>query len=158
MSWLYKGELFDQPQPEHYGFVYTITNKTTNKTYIGKKLFWFKKTKQVKGKKKRYLAESDWKEYYGSSPSLHKDIEQYGAESFTREIIHLCRNKGECSYMEALEQFQRQVLFFPELYYNDWIIVRVHRKHVLNENATRNPLSETNKQARPKSKEGQHTD
>ena len=113
MTWLYKGEIFNQPQPEHYGFVYVITNTTTNKSYIGKKLFWFKKTKQVKGKKKRYLAESDWKEYYGSSPALHKDIEQYGIQVFTREILHLCQSKGECSYIEAMEQFQRRVLFYP---------------------------------------------
>ena len=146
-NWTFNNTTFEVPSPQHYGFVYIITNTTTNKKYIGKKLFWFKKTKQVKGKKKRYLAESDWRTYCGSSPSLTKDIELYGSNSFKREILHLCVNKGQCSYYEALEQFQRQVLFFPEQYYNDWIIVRVHRKHIINESTSRSSIQTANEQA-----------
>lgn len=130
MTWFYKGEPFEQPAEQHYGFVYIITNLTTERRYIGKKLFWFKKTKTVKGKKKRYLAPSDWKTYYGSSPALAKDIAELGVDFFKREIIILCRNKGECSYYEAKAQFDRDVLLNPSMYYNDWIICRVHRKHV----------------------------
>lgn len=130
MSWLYNDKVFEAPAPEHYGFVYIITNTMTDKQYIGKKLFWFKKTRQVKGKKKRYLAESDWKTYYGSSKLLQADVELHGADKFTREILYLCKNKGECSYYEAKEQFDRAVLFNPDLYYNDWIICRISRKHV----------------------------
>jgi hypothetical protein len=129
--WFHKEVLFEEPQPEHYGFVYVITNLTNNKKYIGKKLFWFKKTKQVKGKRKRYLAPSDWKLYYGSSKSLLEDVTTLGEQNFKREILHLCKNKGECSYMEAKEQFDQAVLHNPDLFYNDWIIVRVHRKHIL---------------------------
>lgn len=132
MTWLYNNKLFDAPSEEHYGFVYKITNLSNNKVYIGKKLFWFKKTRIVKGKKKRYLAPSDWKEYYGSSVTLKKDIEQLGVDNFQREIIKLCKNKGECSYFEAKTQFDQSVLLQPEQYYNDWIICRVHRKHILN--------------------------
>jgi Putative endonuclease segE, GIY-YIG domain len=128
--WLYKGSPFEEPEEQHYGFVYKITNLTNQKTYIGKKLFWFKKTRMAKGKKKRYLAPSDWKDYYGSSIALQKDIQQIGVDNFKREIIILCKNKGECSYYEAKAQFDHGVLFNPELYYNDWIICRVHRKHV----------------------------
>lgn len=145
-NWTFNNTAFEGPSPQHYGFVYVITNTNTNKKYIGKKLFWFKKTKQVKGKKKRYLAESDWRTYYGSSPTLAKDIELYGSTLFKREILHLCANKGECSYYEALEQFQQQVLFFPEQYYNEWIIARIHRKHIINESRTRTPIQTTNKQ------------
>lgn len=128
--WSYQGVPFEEPSSDHYGFVYLITNLTNNKQYIGKKLFWFKKTRQVKGKKKRYLAPSDWKSYYGSSKALSQDVETSGEDSFKREILHLCKSKGECSYLEAKEQFDRAVLYNPDLYYNDWIIVRVHRKHV----------------------------
>lgn len=131
MTWLYDGQVFEEPEEQHYGFVYRITNKVTGKHYIGKKLFWFKKTKVLKGKKKRYLALSDWKTYYGSSPALHKDIELHGVESFERTILKLCKNKGECSYYEAKFQFDHDVLLNPETYYNDWIICRVHRKHIL---------------------------
>lgn len=129
--WLYDGVPFEEPSSDHYGFVYLITNTTTNKQYIGKKLFWFKKIKTLKGKRKRYLAPSDWKTYYGSSKALQADVELLGEQSFKREIIHLCKSKGECSYLEAKEQFDRSVLHKPDLYYNDWIIVRVHRKHIL---------------------------
>jgi len=131
MVWFYNGEVFDQPSDEHYGFVYKITNLQNNKSYIGKKLFWFKKTKILKGKKKRYLAPSDWKDYYGSSVALNKDIELIGADQFKREIIMMCKNKGECSYYESKAQFDCAVLLNPEMYYNDWIICRVHRKHIL---------------------------
>lgn len=154
MSWLYNGEVFDQPQPEHYGFVYIIRNTQTGRCYVGKKLFWHKKTKVLKGKRKRYLAESDWKKYYGSSVEVQRDIKEQGEEQFVREILHLCKSKGECSYYEGLEQFQRGVLFHPDLYYNDWIIVRVHRKHILNESRTRPSPSQTNKRSRSTSSEG----
>lgn len=131
MEWLYNEEVFNEPSDEHYGFVYKITNLSTGKIYIGKKLFWFKKTKMLKGKKKRYLAPSDWKTYYGSSIALKADVESLGVDLFKREIVKLCRNKGECSYYEAKAQFDNSVLLNPELYYNDWIICRVHRKHIL---------------------------
>lgn len=129
--WLYNNEEFISPEPHHYGFVYIITNLATNKQYIGKKLFWHKKTKVLKGKRKRYLAESDWKDYFGSSPALKEDVKLLTPTMFRREILHLCGSKGECSYYEAKEQFDRSVLLHPEMYYNDWIIVRVHRKHIL---------------------------
>lgn len=128
--WLLNNEQFESPNEEHYGFVYLITNTVTGKQYIGKKLFWHKKIRYAKGKRKRYLAESDWKNYFGSSKLLQEDINQQGEHTFKREIIHLCKNKGECSYYEAKEQFDRDVLFHPDLYYNDWIICRVSRKHV----------------------------
>lgn len=131
MMWFHKGAPFDEPSDEHYGFVYIITNTLNEKAYIGKKLFWFKKTKTLKGKKKRYLAPSDWKTYYGSSIALKKDVEEFGVENFRREIVHLCKNKGECSYYEAKTQFDLSVLMQPKRYYNDWIICRVHRKHIL---------------------------
>lgn len=129
--WLYNNEEFTAPEPHQYGFVYIITNLTNNKQYIGKKLFWHKKTKILKGKRKRYLAESDWKTYFGSSPALKEDVKNLTPTAFKREILHLCSSKGECSYYEAKEQFDRSVLLNPEMYYNDWIIVRVHRKHIL---------------------------
>lgn len=130
MSWLYNGEVFEKPSDDDYGFVYQITNLTNNKVYIGKKLFWFKKTKILKGKKKRYLAESDWKVYYGSSLTLSEEVKIYGHDLFKREILKLCKSKGECSYYEAKFQFEKNVLLKPDLYYNEWIICRVHRKHL----------------------------
>lgn len=137
-SWIYKGEDFISPSEEHYGFVYVITNLTNQRQYIGKKLFWHKKTKTLKGKKKRYLAESDWKDYFGSSKELLNEVSLLGEQNFKREILNLCANKSECSYYEAREQFLRDVLLNPNLYYNDWISVKVTRKHL--ETRPRTPL------------------
>lgn len=131
MTWLLNGAVFEEPSENDYGFVYKITNNIDSKVYIGKKLFWFKKTKTLKGKKKRYLAPSDWKTYFGSSKAVQEDVKRLGEDMFTREIIRLCKNKGECSYYEAKFQFEHNVLYEPERYYNDWIICRVHRKHIL---------------------------
>ena len=130
MSWLFEGVPFTEPLPQHYGFVYEIVNIATQKAYIGKKLFWFKKTKIIKGKKKRYLSPSDWQTYYGSSLSLQKDILETGVDNFRRTIIMMCHNKGECSYYEAKAQFEHNVLLEPDRYYNEWINCKIHRKHL----------------------------
>jgi hypothetical protein len=114
---------------DNYGFVYIITNLTTSKKYIGKKFFYSLKTKIIKGKKKRYKTSSDWQTYYGSNTELQNDVKLHGVEHFKREIIHLCKSKGECGYLEAKEQFDRSVLESND-YYNTWIMVRVRKSHI----------------------------
>ena len=93
------------------------------------KFFYSTKTKQVKGKKKRYKSFSDWQTYYGSSDTLKQDVLQLGREQFDREILHLCRSKGECGYLEAKEQFLNNVLESDE-YYNTWIMCRIRKSHI----------------------------
>ena len=51
--WIYKNKIFEEVPANAYGYVYLITNNLTGRKYIGKKLFWFRKTKVVKGKKKK---------------------------------------------------------------------------------------------------------
>lgn len=130
ITWLYNGiEFTDDQIGDAYGFVYCITNLTNQKKYIGKKFFYSIKSKQVKGKRKRFKVPSDWQTYYGSNTELQNDVKLLGEDNFKREILYLCRTKGECSYREAKEQFSRQVLE-NEDYYNTWIMVRVHKKHM----------------------------
>lgn len=138
MTWLFNNEPVDTLPDDCIGFVYLITNTATGKKYIGKKLAKFSKTtyKVVKlkngtkkKKKIRSKIDSDWRTYYGSSIELSKDIEQLGAENFTREILYLCKSKAECSYIEAREQFSRKVLESNE-WYNGHIQVRVHKNHI----------------------------
>lgn len=131
LEWQYNKETFTEEMiGDNYGFIYIITNLSTNKQYIGKKFFYSTKTKQVKGKKKKEKVQSDWKSYYGSNDILKNDVKELGKENFHREIIHLCLSKGECNYMEAYEQFTKDVLRKPNEYYNHWIMVRVHRNHL----------------------------
>ena len=130
LEWTYNDKIFTENDIDNnYGFVYIIENLLTGKKYIGKKLFWSARTKQVNKKKKKYKVISDWQEYYGSNEKLKTDIETNGKENFTRTIIHLCKSKGECSYLEAKEQFNRNVIESDE-YYNTWIMVRVRDSHI----------------------------
>lgn len=128
MSWKYKGEIVED-FGSYIGFVYMITNLRTNQRYIGKKNFYFSKTKQVKGKKKRYKVESDWKDYFGSNEELNHHVNIFGADQFQREILRFCESKGEMSYFEAKYQFQYEVLESKD-WYNSWVQCKVHKKHL----------------------------
>ena len=138
MAWTYQNITIEALPEDCIGFVYIITNTLSGRRYIGKKLAKFSKTtyKTVKlkngtkkKKKIRSKIDSDWREYYGSSPELSKDIAALGAENFTREILFYCKSKAECSYIEAREQFSRRVLESND-YYNGHIQVRVHGSHI----------------------------
>ena len=65
---------------DYYGFVYIVTNITTNRKYIGKKFFWFSGKKQIRNKTKagthtvKTLTESDWKTYTTSSKVINAEI------------------------------------------------------------------------------------
>ena len=128
--WLYMNREVNESDIEgQYGFVYIIENLLTQKKYIGKKLLLNKKTKVLKGKKKRYLVESDWKEYWGSNKVLQEDIKTHGEDNFKRTILKFCESRGECNYWEAKYQFDNNCLDGEE-WYNEWIMVRVHRSHL----------------------------
>lgn len=128
-EWTYQGSPFTEVG-SNYGYVYIITNLIDNRQYIGKKFFWSTKRKQVNKKRKSYKVESDWKEYWSSSEELKNDVLTLGNENFSREIIHLCPNKGTANYLEAKEQFTRSVLENKSLWYNSWISVKVMRSHL----------------------------
>ena len=140
MTWIYNNQPVEILPEDCIGFVYLITNNLSGRKYIGKKLAKFSKTtykivKQKNGTKKRKKIrskiDSDWREYYGSSPELTADVNTLGTENFTREILYYCRSKAECSYIEAREQFTRKVLESTD-YYNGHIQIRVHGSHILN--------------------------
>jgi len=135
MTWYLNAKKYepdDEELNEHMGFVYVITDLSNNKKYVGKKLFWSKKTlPPLKGKtrKRRKIVESDWKTYYGSSDLVKELLKEHGEKNFYREILHLCKSKGEMGYIEAKEQFDRNVLLDDD-YYNGIINCRIHRSHV----------------------------
>ena len=131
--WTYNGEEFTSEMIGDYiGFVYIITIKHTGKKYLGKKLFTStRRLAPLKGKtrKRKVTKESDWMSYYGSSEEVKMIVEEMGASNFDREIIHLCDKKGEMSYLEAKEQFDRGVLLSDE-WYNGIVNCKIHKSHV----------------------------
>jgi hypothetical protein len=130
--WLYEGNEFTSDMiGDHVGFVYRITNKSNGMKYIGKKIFISTtKLQPLKGKTRKRIVkkESDWKSYFGSSEEVKKLVEDLGEDNFLREILHLCKTKGEMSYIEAKLQFQYDVLLRDD-YYNGIIQCKIHRTH-----------------------------
>ena len=137
-GWSYEGKSFDPTYEALQGwqcFVYIITDPD-GKSYVGVKQFHKKVTRPpLKGRKnkRRSIAESDWKSYVGSSTSLQKIVEDRGTGALQRrEILHLCRTRGDGSYLEAKEQFDRGVLFRDD-FHNAIINLRTHEKHLSEE-------------------------
>lgn len=130
MSWLFEGKEFNAPT-EWYGFVYLIENLENDKKYIGRKYLTKAGYKQVKGKRKKIRKESDWQEYYGSSPSLQEDIQKYGKDKFKRTILRLCKTRGECNYFETKYIFDYDALLKEE-YYNSWVSCKIQSSHIKN--------------------------
>lgn len=129
--WLYNDQEFTENHiGSYFGFVYTITNLTNNRKYIGKKYFSKSGRKQIKGKIKKIRKPSDWSNYYGSNDELKNDVRILGTENFKREIIYLCESRSECSYLETYEIFINDALL-REDYYNSWVTCKIHKSHVL---------------------------
>ena len=132
--WLYQGKELTQDdfgavQSEcpHYGFVYVITNIINGRKYVGKKVLWSKRTlPPLKGKtrKRIVIKPSDWLKYWGSSKVVQADIDKYGIENFTREIIGLYPDKRETNFAELRYQIMHNVLDAKDkngdrIYYNE---------------------------------------
>ena len=114
----------------YFGFVYLITHHQTGRKYIGKKFFTKAGTRQIKGKKKKIRKTSDWESYWGSNKELQAEVKQNGEDEYTREILHLCKSRSECSYWETFEIFSRQALL-SDSYYNAWVTCKIHKSHVI---------------------------
>lgn len=130
--WVYNDKEFNETPDEFQGFVYMVTEKDTGKKYIGKKFFWKPKILPITKTRKRRVrtrAESNWREYYGSNKEVQSLVESKGKDNYKREILRLCKTKGECSYYEAKLQFQYDVLLSDE-FYNEFIGCKIHAKHI----------------------------
>ena len=131
--WTYNGVPFESEDiNEYYGFIYRITNTVNGFDYVGRKYFkTIKKRPPLKGKKnkRRETVETDWKDYWGSSARLVEDMAKLGKDKFTREIIHLCKSRGETNYMEAYYQFKEGVLL-NENNYNGIIQIKLGKGSV----------------------------
>ena len=130
--WLYNGEECTEAYTDFAGFVYGITDLSNGRKYIGKKRFHRSKIlpkNSKRARRSRQTVDSDWRTYCGSNKQVQELVEEHGLDRFKREIIRLCKTKGEMSYYEAKEQFDREVLFSDE-YYNEFIGCKIHSKHL----------------------------
>ena len=130
--WLYENREYDETPEEYQGFVYEIEELSTGKKYIGKKNFWRPKILPKNSKRTRRVrtrVESDWKKYFGSNKEVQALVESNGIENYKREILRLCKTKGEMSYYEAKLQFENDVLLSDD-YYNEFIGCKIHSRHL----------------------------
>jgi hypothetical protein len=149
MYWIYNNENINNISqfPENtYGFVYRITHKPTNKSYIGKKVLYYERNKKLGKKeleilkeerkgvpgrlptKKKVITESNWKVYWGSNKELIELSKNEPYENFEREIIQMCNSKKLLTYYETKYLFMLQVLEFPDNYFNDNILGKFYTK------------------------------
>lgn len=112
-------------------FVYEITNTSTGRKYIGKKLLKFTKRKRVKRSLRRKVTktDSDWKTYYGSNRELLEDRDKIGSEYFKRKILRFCFSKGEASYYEVKYILETDAILKEE-FYNSWFSAKVSGSHL----------------------------
>jgi hypothetical protein len=128
--WYYKNEEFTEELiDDNYGFIYLITNTVDKKYYIGRKFFTKSKRYQVKNKKKTKRVSSDWRDYFGSNKTLLEDVERLGKDVFRREILHLCKKRGQCNYLEAKEILVRDAIIRDD-FYNSWLSIKIQRSHL----------------------------
>lgn len=102
----------------------------TGKKYIGKKLLVNKKKrKPLKGRvnSRRYLVESDWQSYTGSSPILNGDIEKYGKENYDFQILSFQPSKLLLAYHETKTIINTNAIFSND-YYNEVLNCRMRNQ------------------------------
>lgn len=114
------------------GFIYLIRNNhpdSKKKYYIGKKqLLKRVKRKPLKGKTRNRISfvDNDVEKYWGSSKELLADIEKYGIEHFSREVIEICYSKFHMTYSELDWQMKCNALM-DERFYNGILNVRISK-------------------------------
>lgn len=133
MSWLYKGkEIEDSDIPtKAQGFIYLITYLPTNQKYIGRKLLTKAHRRQKNKKVIRTRVESDWREYWSSSPEVKQLVEEKGTDNFVREILVFADTKGQLNYLE--EKFLYCVgALESEVWLNSNIRSKMYKRNILN--------------------------
>ena len=114
--WIYKQEPCDRwwfPPEGAYGFTYEIVCKPNKRRYIGKKSF---KRKRKDKNNKIFLAESNWRNYFGSSNHVDNDVSLYGYRAFDREMLKICYSSLELSYQETKLLFVHETIETDEFY------------------------------------------
>jgi hypothetical protein len=139
MSWLYKGEIFnDSKIPEGaVGFIYEMEAIIDGKAvrYIGKKNFYSTVKKKLgkkaiaamtdkRASKYTFVSKTNYQNYYSSNAVL-QDAHKAGIP-IKRFMVRICFSKTELTYHETKFQFVREVLEKEE-YLNANILGRFYK-------------------------------
>lgn len=134
MTWYYQGSEIqdDQIPAKAAGFIYVITYKPTGQQYIGRKLLTKAHRRQKNKKIIRSRVESDWREYWSSSPEINRMIEEEsGTDNFVREILMFADTKGQLNYLE--EKFLYCVSAMESDHWlNSNIRSKMYKRNILN--------------------------
>lgn len=133
MTWLYNGSpLDDEDIPvKSQGFVYMLTYLPTGQRYIGRKLLTKSHRRQKNKKIIRSRVESDWRDYWSSSPDIKILIESGGPENFVREILMFADTKGQLNYLEERLLYSVGALE-SEFWLNGNIRAKMFKRNILN--------------------------
>lgn len=130
MTWFYEDKpiekIEDIPVEKAIGFIYIITQLSTGKRYLGKKLLTKSSRKTINGKTKKTRTESDWKTYWSSSPKVKELVKEVGEHDFRRDIIQFVTSKGSLAYNEELALYMLGALE-TDKWFNDNIRAKVYR-------------------------------
>ena len=139
MSWVYKGEVFDDRKiPEGaLGFIYEMEAIIDGKAvrYVGKKNFYSTTKKKFgvkalanmedkRAKKYTIQVKTNYQNYYSSNKVL-QDAHKAGI-IIKRFMVRICFSKTELTYHETKFQFVREVLEKEE-YLNQNILGRFYK-------------------------------
>src|SRR5574343_284933 len=109
--------------PEEYnkaiGFIYQITQISTGKKYIGRKMLYENKTIQKKGIKSKNKVETNWLNYFSSSDELIQLKNEIGVDDFKREILVFCFTKAQMIYAEECMLYHVDSLLKSEWFNNN---------------------------------------
>lgn len=124
-----------------FGFVYIITNKSTGKFYVGKKVLRNNLSKKLTKKeisewskpgrvpkKRKEVKESNWKEYWGSNKDLVEEVKKIGPDKYDRRILQICKASKQMTYFETLWQLHYDVLCVDS--FNQNILGKFFRRDV----------------------------
>ena len=131
-EWLYKGQYItsrDEMPQGTIGFIYLLTHISSGRKYIGRKLVDKAHRRQKNKKIIRTRIESDWREYWSSSPDVKELVESEGHANFTREIIGFASGRAILNYAEECLQYSLGVLESDE-WLNSNIRSKAYKKHI----------------------------
>ena len=133
MTWLYKqSEMTDDMIPEKaQGFIYLITYLPTKQKYIGRKLLTKAHRRQKNKKIIRTRIESDWREYWSSSPEVKLLVEREGTDNFVREVLVFAQSRGQLNYLEEKLLYYVGALE-SEVWLNSNIRAKMYKRNILN--------------------------